>query len=122
MDSGGGGGEVGEVPRVLADDGLDAVETRRYVHVFDPVFVAPRASGYDQVQAGIGVAPTGWPITSTRPAPAERRAPRRSSSAGRHQYDAYDIDTLTAALKTAKAQPKPRRAAGDYGRVKWPRS
>jgi hypothetical protein len=41
---------------------------------------------------------------------------------GRHPYDAYDIDTLTAALKTAKAQPKPRRAAGDYGRVKLPRS
>jgi hypothetical protein len=27
MDSG-GGGEVGEVPHVLADNGLDAVETR----------------------------------------------------------------------------------------------
>jgi hypothetical protein len=29
---------------------------------------------------------------------------------GRRQYGAYDIDTLTAAVKKAKAQPKPRRA------------
>jgi hypothetical protein len=29
-----------------------------------------------------------------------------SFAKGRRQYGAYDIDTLTAAVKTAKAQPK----------------
>jgi hypothetical protein len=42
-------------------------------------------------------------MTSTRPAPAEWRAPTFFIK-GRRQYGAYDIDTLTAAAKTAKAQ------------------
>ena len=46
-------------------------------------------------------APTGSPMTSTHPAPAEWQALPLN---GRRQYGAYDIDTLTAAAKTAKAQ------------------
>jgi hypothetical protein len=96
MDSGGGGGEVGEVPRVLADDGLDAVETRWFMSRCAG-FVPPRLPATTECRGGIGSAPTGWPITSTRPAPAERRAPRRSSSA--------------AAVNTAPttSTPSPRR-------------
>ena len=65
-----------------------------------------RASGYDRVQAGIAVS-------------ADRVADDVDSAGssgvadtptffvnGRRQYRAYDIDTLTAAVKTAKAQPK----------------
>jgi hypothetical protein len=44
-------------------------------------------------------------MTSTRPAPAEWLGTPTSFAEGRRQYGAYDIDTLTAAVKTAKAQP-----------------
>ena len=57
MDSGGGGGEVGEVPHVLADDGLAAVGTRWFVSRYSPGIRRSRASGYDRVQAGMGSAP-----------------------------------------------------------------
>jgi hypothetical protein len=47
MDSG-GGGEVGEVPHVLADDGLDAVEPDGSCPGIRPGIPRSRASGYDR--------------------------------------------------------------------------
>jgi hypothetical protein len=54
MDSG-GGGDVGEVPQVLADNGLDAGETRWFMSMYSTRYSSYRASGYDRVQAGKGV-------------------------------------------------------------------
>jgi hypothetical protein len=45
-------------------------------------------------------------MTSTRLAPAEWLAPPTSFANGRRQCGAYDIDPLTAAVNTSKAQPK----------------
>ena len=45
-----------------------------------PVFRASGLPATTECRGGIGSAPTGWPITSTRPAPVERRAPRHHSS------------------------------------------
>ena len=76
-----------------------------HAHVFDPVFLAPglrlRPSAGRPAYVS---APTGWPMTSTRPAPAEWRAPRRPSSTVAAST-APTTSTLTAAVKTAKAQP-----------------
>src|SRR3712207_552187 len=51
----GGGGEVREVPHLLADDRVDPVEHAVvHVEVRDLVLLAPRLRG-DRVQAGVGV-------------------------------------------------------------------
>ena len=55
--------------------------------------------------AGIGVGADGVASTSTRRLQRSSWHPT-SFADGRRQYGAYDIDTLTAAVKTAKAQAK----------------
>jgi hypothetical protein len=102
MDSGGGGGEVGEVPHVLADDGLAAVETGWFVSRYSSGIRRSRASGYYRVQGRHRFGADGV---------ADDVDPAGSSGAagtptffvgGRRQYGAYDIDTLTAAVKKAR--------------------
>jgi hypothetical protein len=66
MDSGGGGGEVGEVPHVLADDRLDAVETPMFMPKYSTRYSSLPGFGYDRVQPAYVSGPTGWPMTSTR--------------------------------------------------------
>ena len=61
--------------------------------------------GYDRVQAGIRVGADGV-ADDVDSAGSSGVAGTPTFANGRRQYGAYDIDTLTAAVKTAKAQPK----------------
>jgi hypothetical protein len=63
-----------------------------------------RASGYDRVQAGIGVGADG--MADDVDSAGSRGVARTPTSFvnSRLQCGAYDIDTLTAAVKTAKAR------------------
>ena len=55
-DDAGGRGEVGEVPDVLANDSVNAVEDSMvHIQIFDLVILAPRASGNNRMQTRIGV-------------------------------------------------------------------
>jgi hypothetical protein len=105
MDSG-GGGEVGEVSHVLTDKRLDAVETRWFIPSIRPGIPRSRASGRDRVRAGIGVGADGVADDVDSATSSGLAGTPTSFVNGRRQFGAYDIDTLTVAVKTAKAQPK----------------
>jgi hypothetical protein len=108
MDSGGGGGEVGEVPHVLADDGLAAVGTRWFVSRYSPGIRRSRASGYDRVQ---GRHRFGADRVADHVDPAGSSGAAGTPTfflSGPPPYDTYDIDTLTAVLNgKGSAEPSP---------------
>ena len=76
-----------------------------HAHVFDPVFLAP-GFGYDRVQAGIRVGADGVADDVDSAGSSGVAGTPTFFINGRRQYGTYDIDTLTAAVKTAKAQAK----------------
>ena len=87
----GRGGEVGEVPHLLADNGVDAVEDPMiHVQVFDLVLLGPRVSRHDRVQAWVGVgAVLGDDDRLSSPAQAVSSSSQASSAASRSPVLTY---------------------------------